>query len=67
MQQNLVYDKYTHQSIGYVDLGDPQLNFPTLNDCDALLSYILIFYLREILCDFEFAMAHIATEGETSY
>ena len=26
-QLNLVYDKYTHQLIGYVDLGDRQLKF----------------------------------------
>ena len=36
-QQNLVYDKYTHQLIGYVDLGDPQLNFSTFNDCASKL------------------------------
>ena len=53
VQQNLVYDKYTHQLTGYVDLGDPQLNFSTFNDCNALASYILDFYLRGILCDFE--------------
>ena len=27
VQQNLGNDKYTHQLTGYVDLGDPQLNF----------------------------------------
>ena len=26
-QLNLVYDKYTHQLIGYIDLGDRQLKF----------------------------------------
>ena len=44
VQQNLVYNKYTHQLIGYVDLGDPQLNFLTFNDCNALASYIIIFF-----------------------
>ena len=32
VQQNLVYGKYTHQLIGYIDLGDPQLNFSTFNN-----------------------------------
>ena len=27
VQLNLVYDKYTHQLIGYVDLGDRQHKF----------------------------------------
>ena len=38
VQQNFVYQKYTHQLIGYVDLGNYQLNFSTCNDCNALAS-----------------------------
>ena len=49
VQQNLVYNKYTHQLIGYVDLGDPQLNFSTFNDCNALASYIIVFFLSYLL------------------
>ena len=67
VQQNFVYDKYTYQLIGYVDLGDPQINFSTFNDCNTLASYILVFYLRGILSDFEFAMAYFAIKGATSY
>ena len=47
VQQNLVYDKYTHQLIGYVDLGDPQLNFSTFNDRNALASYTYFFILEK--------------------
>ena len=65
VQQNLVYDKYTHQVIGTVDLGDPQLIFPTFNDWDALVSYILV-YLRGILCEFEFSMAYFAAKNPAS-
>ena len=67
VQQNLVYDKYTYQLIGYVYLGDPQLNFSIFNDCNALASYILVFYLRGILSDFEIAVAYFATKVATSY
>ena len=67
VQQNLVDDKHTHQLIGYVDLEDPQLNFSTFNEYNALASYILVFYLKGILCDFEFAMAYFATKGATSH
>ena len=67
VEQNLVYDKYTHQLIGYIDLRDPQINFSTFNDCNALASYILAFYLRGILCDFEFAIVYFATKDATSY
>ena len=67
VQQNLADDKHTHQLIGYVDLGDRQLNFSTFNEYNALASYILVFYLKGILCDFEFAMAYFATKGATSH
>ena len=67
VHQNLVYYKYAQQLIGYVDIGDPQLNFSTFTDRDALATYILVFYLRGILCCFEFAMAYFTTKGAASY
>ena len=32
IQENLVFDKYSGNLIGYVDLGDPELNFSSFND-----------------------------------
>ena len=67
IQQNLVYDKHNNELIGYVNLGDPTLIFLTFDDCDELASHILVFYIRGLLCDFEFAMAYFATKTATSY
>ena len=30
VQENLVWDKHTGEIIGYVDLGDPAVNYATL-------------------------------------
>ena len=68
VQQNLVYGKYTHQLIGYIDLGDPQLNFSTFNNVmHWQVIHQFFFYLRGVLCDFEFAMIYIGTGGATAY
>ena len=61
-QQNLVSDRYTYQLIGYVDLGDPQLNSSTPGNL-----YFLLSHLRGILFDFEFARAYFAKKSVSSY
>ena len=32
---NLVFDKFTGELIGYVDLGDPDINFGTLEKAES--------------------------------
>ena len=32
IQSNLVYGKYSGELIGYVDLGDPDINYTTCNN-----------------------------------
>ena len=44
IQEDLVFDKYTDELIGYVDLGDPSINYSTFSDSSAtcnLCSYLL--------------------------
>ena len=43
---NLVFDKFTGELIGYVDLGDPDINFGTLEKADKLASHALVFMVR---------------------
>ena len=40
---NLVFDKITGELIGYVDLGDPDTNYATLDKADEIASYGLVF------------------------
>ena len=41
IQENLVFDKYSGELIGYVDLGDPELNYCCFSNVDALASHAL--------------------------
>ena len=45
MQENLVFDKYTGDLIGYVDLGDIELNYSSFHDVNDLATYALVFYV----------------------
>lgn len=47
IQSNLVFDKYSGDLIGFIDLGDPMANFSNLQEEDALASHALAFLVRE--------------------
>ena len=36
IQDNLVWDKHSGELIGFVDLGDEELNFATLKNCEEI-------------------------------
>lgn len=64
---NLVFDKVTGELIGYVDLGDPDINFATLEKADDLASHALVFMVRGVCTELKFSLAYFATDGITSY
>ena len=39
IESNLVYDKYSGDSIGFVDLGDPMTNYASLWDEDVIATH----------------------------
>ena len=43
IQQNLVYDKYSGDLVGYVDLGDPDLNYAAFKNQDDWQHMFLFF------------------------
>ena len=45
IQQNLVYDKYSGDLMGYVDSGDPDLNYASFKNQDELATPVLVFYV----------------------
>ena len=63
---NLVLDKTTGELIGFIDLGDPDLNFGVLEKVDALASHALAFLVRGICTELKFGLAHFATSGITA-
>ena len=43
IQSNFVYDKYSGELIGYVDLGDPDINYATFVKDDELSTHSLVY------------------------
>ncbi|XP_065673608.1 uncharacterized protein LOC136090694 [Hydra vulgaris] len=66
IQDNLVFDKSSGELIGYVDLGDPEINFSTFKDVNDLATHCLVYYIRGIACDLKFCLAYFATNGVTA-
>ena len=63
---NLVFDKFTGELIGFVDLGDPDVNFASLEKADNLASHALVFMVRGVSTELKFSLAYFATDGITS-
>ena len=66
VQSNLVFDKHTGELIGYVDLGDPDINYGTLEMQDEIATHALVFLVRGVCTELKFALAYFATTGVTS-
>ena len=43
VQSGLVWDKHSGELIGYVDLGDPDINYATLDAEDHIVTHALVF------------------------
>ena len=67
IMSNLVFDKVTGEMIGYLDLGDPDINFGTLEKVDEIASHALLFFIRGICTELKFSLAYFATNGVTSH
>ena len=67
IMSNLVFDKVTGELIGYLDLGDPDINFGTLEKVDEIASHALVFFIRGICTELKFSLAFFATNGVTSH
>ena len=44
IQENLVWSKQTSDLIGFVDLGNVDLNYVTLQETNAIASHVLVFF-----------------------
>ena len=65
-QQNLILDKYTEIWIGYVDLGDIDLNYHSFQDLNDLATHAIVYHIRVIALDLKFSLAYFATKGVTA-
>ena len=67
VQENLVFDKYTGDLVGFVDLGDTDLNFSTFADQSKLASYVMVFYIRGLASKLKFSFSYFGTNGMTAH
>ena len=67
IQENLVWSKHTGDLIGFVDLGNVNLNYATLQETSAIASHVLVFLLRSVVINpFKFSLANFATKNATA-
>ena len=67
IQSNLVFDKYSGDLIGFVDLGDLMTNFANLQEEDTLASHALAFLVRGMYTDLKHVIAYFFTGNVTSF
>ena len=67
VQENLVWDKTTEKLISFVDLGDRDLNYATLQNAQQLATHILIFMVKSIANPLSYSFATFATNTLISY
>eukprot|EP00795_Rhopilema_esculentum_P006590 gene6590-12130_t len=48
IRNDLVFDKMSGQLIGYVDLGDPVIDYVSFEDNKQFAQYALVFMIRDL-------------------
>ena len=66
IQSKLVFDKHTNELIGFVDLGEEELNISSFGSCE-LATHALVFFVRGAATDLKYALAYFMTKDVTSY
>ena len=61
IQENLVWLKHTGRLTGFVDLGDADLNYVTLDKTNTIVSHDLVILIRSIVSTFKLTLANFAT------
>ena len=67
VQEDLLWDKTTGESIGFIDLGDIDLNYASLQNAQQLATHILVFMVKSIANFLLYSFATFATNALTSY
>ena len=66
IQSKLVFDKHTNELIGFVDLGEEELNISSFGSCE-LATHALVYFVRGAATDLKYALAYFMTKDVTSY
>ena len=65
IKSNLVFHKDTNDLIGYVDLGDPDINYASFDEDhqNDLATYVLVFMVRGVSTNLTFSLAYFSTKA----
>ena len=61
IKEDLVFDKYTGELVGFTDLGNSDLNEACFENADTIATHILAFHLRGISSTLKFCLAYFPT------
>ena len=67
IQEDLVWDKYSGELIGFVDLDDININYATLENVEKLAPHVLVFLVKSIVNPLSFSFASFATTGISAH
>ena len=67
IQEDLIWDKYSGELIGFVDLGDCDINAATLVKPAELATHVLVFMVKSIVNPLSIRLATFATTGVFSF
>eukprot|EP00794_Sanderia_malayensis_P011563 gene11563-12758_t len=66
IQEDLVWDKNTGELIGFMDLGDTNINYATLVKAQDITSHVPVFLVKSVVNPLSYSFATFATQGVTS-
>lgn len=66
IQEDLVWDEHTGELIGFVDLGDVDVNYGNLKDVKQLASHFLVFMIKSVVNPLSYSFATFATHSLTA-
>ena len=66
IQSKLVFDKRSNELVGFVDLGEEQVN-EAFCSTDELATHALVFLVRGVATDLKYTLAYFLTKDVTSY
>ena len=66
IQSQLIFDKHSNKLVGFVDLGDPDLNYATFETTE-IASHVLSFSVQGAATDLKFNIGYFATTNVTSF
>ena len=67
IQSNLVFDKFSGELIGFVDLSDPATNYANLADEEPIATHALAFLVRGLCTDLKLVLAFFFTRDVTAF